>query len=114
LTGYKFIECFALFFIEDRKRQTKAGELLMEPDSAAQGQPTTLRQVNQKANDFANVGRSSGINETSLRAEVLDTAFVPARSAMPLNRKVDVNALISSSLFCHSSSDWSASVLACN
>jgi hypothetical protein len=103
LPGYQSIERFALFLIEDRKRQTKTGELLIEPDFASQWQPTTLRQVNQKADDFTYVCRPSGVDETSVRAQVLKPAFVAARKAVPLNRKINGNAFTCSSLFSHCS-----------
>jgi len=73
----------------------------MKPDSATHRQPPTLRQPNQKTDNFADIRRSPRINETSVRTQVLEAALMSTGSAMPLDGIVDGDSLIGSSLFSH-------------
>jgi hypothetical protein len=77
--------------------------LLKKPDFAAHWQPPALRHANQEADDFANIRRPSGVNETSVGAKVFEAAFEPSGSAVPLNLLVNRNALVGSSVVIHGS-----------
>jgi hypothetical protein len=74
----------------------------MKLDSAAQWQPATVGQANQETNNFADVCRSSRINETSVDAQIFEAPLMSTGRAMPLDREVDGDALIGSSLISHS------------